>query len=121
MSPPWGNAMVVEIFTGSLDEGRTILVLEMAHIEILAGKNAEFEARVKEALPLFARAKGCGGAQLHRVVEFDTRYVLLVRWQHIDDHMVSFRESDDFQTWRGLVGPFFARPPEVVHTEVSVE
>jgi len=98
-----------------------ILVLEMAHSEILAGKNAEFEARVKEALPLFARAKGCGGAQLHRVVEFDTRYVLLVRWQHIDDHMVSFRESDDFQTWRGLVGPFFARPPEVVHTEVSVE
>lgn len=97
------------------------MVLEMAHIEILAGKNAEFEARVKEALPLFARAKGCGGAQLHRVVEFDTRYVLLVRWQHIDDHMVSFRESDDFQTWRGLVGPFFARPPEVVHTEVSVE
>ena len=97
------------------------MVLEMAHIEILAGKNAEFEARVKEALPLFARAKGCGGAQLHRVVEFDTRYVLLVRWEHIDDHMVSFRESDDFQTWRGLVGPFFARPPEVVHTEVSVE
>lgn len=97
------------------------MVLEMAHIEILAGQNEAFEARVKEALPLFARAKGCGGAQLHRVVEFDTRYVLMVQWQAIEDHMVSFRESNDFQTWRGLVGPFFAKPPEVVHTEVSVE
>ena len=97
------------------------MVLEMAHIEILAGKNAEFEAHVKEALPLFVRAKGCGGAQLHRIVEFETRYVLIVRWQTVEDHMVSFRQSEDFQAWRGLVGPFFARPPEVVHTELKVE
>ena len=97
------------------------MVLEMAHIEVLPGTNAEFESRVKEALPLFARAKGCGGAQLHRIVEHDARYVLIVRWETVEDHMVHFRESDDFQVWRGLVGSFFAKPPEVVHTETRIE
>lgn len=97
------------------------MILEMAHIEVLPGKNEAFESRVQEALPLFARAKGCGGAELHRVVEYDTRYVLVVRWESVEDHMVHFRQSDDFQTWRGLVGSFFAKAPEVVHTEVRVK
>ncbi|MDG0024140.1 antibiotic biosynthesis monooxygenase [Trinickia sp. Y13] len=97
------------------------MILEMAHIEVLPGTNADFEARVKQALPLFARAKGCGGAQLHRVVEHDARYVLVVRWETVEDHMIHFRQSEDFQVWRGLVGGFFAKPPEVIHTQVRVE
>jgi hypothetical protein len=32
--------------------------------------------------------------------------------------MVTFRESDDFQEWRRLVGPFFKTAPVVTHTEV---
>jgi hypothetical protein len=30
---------------------------------------------------------------------------------------VDFRESADFQEWRGLVGHCFERPPEVEHTQ----
>jgi len=97
------------------------VVFEMAHIEILAGKQLEFEAAVQQALPLFARAKGCHGAELHRIVERNTSYVLLVRWNTVEDHMVDFRQSDDFQAWRALVGPFFAKAPEVVHSEVAVK
>ncbi len=97
------------------------MVFEMAHIEILAGKQREFEAAVQQALPLFARAKGCHGAELHHIVERDTSYVLLVRWNTVEDHMVDFRESADFQEWRKLVGPFFAKAPEVVHSEVAVK
>lgn len=96
------------------------MVFELAHIEVLPGKNAEFEAGVKEALPLFLRAKGCGGVELQRVVEYDARYVLIVRWETVDDHMIHFRQSEDFQAWRRLVGSFFANPPEVVHTELRV-
>lgn len=97
------------------------MFLEMAHIEVLPEKKAEFEAGVKEALPLFVRAKGCGGAQLHHVVEHDARYILVVRWETVEDHMVHFRQSDDFQVWRGLVGSCFAKAPEVIHTEIVVQ
>ncbi|HEX7935296.1 MAG TPA: antibiotic biosynthesis monooxygenase family protein [Paraburkholderia sp.] len=94
------------------------MVFEMANIEILPGHAADFEAGVAQALPLFARAAGCHGAELHRVMESEDRYVLLVRWDSVDDHMVRFRQSPDFQTWRQLAGPHFAQSPEVVHTAV---
>ena len=124
-SPDGGGVVAARIADYSLvtPSNRTEhnVVFEMAHIEILAGKQREFEAAVQQALPLFARAKGCHGAELHHIVERDTSYVLLVRWNTVEDHMVDFRESDDFQEWRKLVGPFFAKAPEVVHSEVAVK
>ncbi|GCB04011.1 hypothetical protein PSUB009319_16420 [Ralstonia sp. SET104] len=124
-NPDGGRVMAAMIADYSLvtpsNQTEHNVVFEMAHIEILAGKQGEFEAAVQQALPLFARAKGCHGAELHHIVERDTSYVLLVRWNTVQDHMVSFRESDDFQEWRKLVGPFFAKAPEVVHSEVAVK
>ncbi|CAG9234950.1 Antibiotic biosynthesis monooxygenase [Paraburkholderia tropica] len=97
------------------------MVYEMAHITVQAGKNAEFEAGVAQALPLFHRARGCRAVELQRGVEEPNQYVLVVQWDTIEDHMVHFRESADFQEWRRLVGPFFEKPPVVGHTEVVVK
>ncbi|GBH25649.1 antibiotic biosynthesis monooxygenase family protein [Burkholderia vietnamiensis] len=97
------------------------MILEMASLEIDPAQAAQFEAAVRAALPLFARARGCGGAQLHRVIEHSGGYLLVVEWETVDDHMVHFRQSDDFQAWRQLAGPFFKSPPQVVHTEVAVK
>ena len=77
------------------------MVFEMAHIDILAGKQREFEAAVQQALPLFARAKGCHGAELHHIVERDTSYVLLVRWNTVEDHMVDFRPASGSRSMGG--------------------
>lgn len=97
------------------------MVYEMAHITVSAGKNADFEANVAKALPLFHRARGCRGVELQRGVEEPNQYVLVVQWDTVEDHMVHFRESPDFQEWRALVGPFFEKPPVVGHTEVVVK
>ncbi len=97
------------------------MVYEMAHIEVIAGKESEFEAGVAQAIPLFNRARGCRHVELQRTVEHPEHYVLVVQWDTIEDHMVHFRESDDFQEWRRIVGPFFVKPPVVTHTEVVVE
>ncbi|MCP3710839.1 antibiotic biosynthesis monooxygenase [Paraburkholderia sp. CNPSo 3274] len=97
------------------------MVYEMAHITVSAGKNAEFEASVAQALPLFHRARGCRSVELQRGVEEPNQYVLVVQWDTVEDHMVHFRESDDFQEWRRLVGPYFEKPPVVGHTQVVVK
>ncbi|HTR05088.1 MAG TPA: antibiotic biosynthesis monooxygenase [Paraburkholderia sp.] len=97
------------------------MVYEMAHITVSAGKNAQFEAGVKEALPLFHRARGCRGVELQRSVEEPNQYVLVVQWDTVEDHMVHFRESADFEEWRRLVGPYFEKPPAVGHTQVVVK
>ena len=97
------------------------MVVEIAQIEVKPGMEAEFEAGVKKAAPLFQRAKGCTGMELHRSIEKPSRYRLYVQWATVEDHTVAFRGSADFQEWRKLVGHCFASPPEVEHTQQVVK
>ena len=96
------------------------MIFEIAEIEVLEGQGQNFEQGVTQALPIFQRARGCGGAVLHRTIEHPLKYALVVRWETLDDHIVHFRQSDDYKAWRKLVGEFFAKPPEVHHAEVVV-
>jgi len=96
------------------------MFLEIAQIEVKPGHEAEFEAGVAKAAPLFKRAKGCSGMELQRSVEKPSRYRLFVRWATLENHTVDFRGSADFQEWRKLVGHCFASPPEVEHTRETV-
>jgi heme-degrading monooxygenase HmoA len=90
-------------------------VWEIAEIDVLPGTEEKFEAGVAEAQPLFLGAAGCHGVQLCRSVEYPTRYRLIVEWQTLEHHTVTFRGSVDFARWRELVGPYFANPPRVEH------
>lgn len=96
------------------------MFMEVAQIQVKPGSEAQFEAGVQQAVPLFQRAKGCTAMRLERSVEQPTHYTLLVQWNTVEDHMVDFRESADFQEWRKLVGDFFAAPPQVGHTATVV-
>lgn len=93
------------------------MVLESAEILVKPGMEAEFEAGVRQATPLFQRARGCSGMQLQRGVENPRAYRLLVQWDTVEDHNVHFRGSDDFQEWRRLVGHCFDGAPNVTHVE----
>ena len=94
------------------------MVLEIAQINVKPGLEAEFEAGVAKAQPIFERAKGCRGMELHRSVEKPNRYRLMVKWETLKNHTVDLA---DFQQWRTLVGHCFdAGGPEVEHTTVVV-
>ena len=97
------------------------MVLEIAQIDVKPGLEAEFEANVAKAAPLFKRAKGCNGMTLQRSVEKPSRYRLFVNWATVENHTVDFRRSADFQDWRKLVGHCFATPPEVEHVNEVVK
>ena len=96
------------------------MILEIAQIAVKAGMEDEFEAGVAAAKPLFQRAKGCLSMNLVRSIEYPSRYRLLVGWEMLENHTVDFRNSDDFQTWRGLVSPCFDGAPEVEHAAQAV-
>jgi heme-degrading monooxygenase HmoA len=91
------------------------MVLEHALITIRPGQGDAFEAAVTEARAVIASSTGFRTLRLHRGVESPDRYLLLVEWDSLEDHVVGFRESDAFVEWRALIGPFFASPPEVDH------
>jgi heme-degrading monooxygenase HmoA len=97
------------------------MITEIAQIEIKPGMEAEFEAGVGKAAPVFKRAKGCQGMNLQRSHEKPQRYRLFVKWDTLENHTVDFRGSADFQEWRKLVGHCFASPPEVEHVTKVVD
>lgn len=91
------------------------MVTEIAYITIDPARAGEFEAAVAQAEPHFRAAEGCHGMRLERVEEDPSCYRLSVDWESVDHHMVTFRESEGFQQWRALAGPFFVEPPRVEH------
>ncbi|MEV5645627.1 antibiotic biosynthesis monooxygenase family protein [Streptomyces flaveolus] len=91
------------------------MITEIAQIDIHPGQEKEFEEAVAQALPFFLAADGCDGVDLHRSVEHPSRYRLMVRWETVEHHTVTFRASKGFARWRDLAGPHFAAPPQVEH------
>lgn len=91
------------------------MVLEHAVITVKPGTAAEFEGAMFHARRVIAGARGFISMELHRGVEAPDRYLLLVEWESVEDHIVGFRESDAFAEWRALIGPYFESPPLVDH------
>lgn len=95
------------------------LIREIAHLDIDQSRIEGFLAGYREAIPLFLAAKGCHSVALERCIEQPGRFNLIIVWDTLEDHTVHFRNSDDFQKWRALVGSFFTAPPQVLHFEVE--
>ncbi len=97
------------------------MITEIAQIEIKPGSEKDFEAAIAKAQPIFKRCKGWKSFELHRSIEKPSRYRLHIKWETLENHTVDFRESANFTEWRALVGPHFASPPDVEHTNTVDE
>ena len=98
------------------------MILEIADIRIPPGKNAEFEAAIERGLKtVIAKAKGYRSHQVHKGIEAPERYLLMIRWETLENHTVDFRQGPRFAEWRAIVGPFFAQPPHVEHFTLAKE
>jgi len=95
------------------------MINEHAYLTVDPAKAAAFEAAVEAARPCFEELDYCHGMNLARIIETPGKYILIVTWSSLDAHMVDFRESENFQTWRKLVGGFFTETPHVEHAELT--
>jgi len=92
------------------------MILEIADIRIHPGQQAAFESAIEGAVhSIVSQAQGFRGYRVNKGVESPERYVLMIYWDTLEDHTVSFRQSALFTQWRAIVGPFFAGPPVVEH------
>jgi quinol monooxygenase YgiN len=96
------------------------MITEIAQIDVKPGTESEFEAGVKQAVPIFQRAQGCHGMELRRSIEKPTRYRLFVTWETVEHHTVVWRNTPDFLEWRKLVGHCLVAPPDVEHVHQVV-
>lgn len=93
------------------------MILEAATFNITAERMPQFEAAFAEARKVVSAMPGFISLQLHRCIETEGRYLLLVQWRSVEDHTVGFRQSPQFLRWRELIGPYFASTPAVEHHE----
>ena len=89
--------------------GRNPMITEIAQIDVKPGTEKDFEAAVAKARPLFLRAKGGKGFELHKSIEKPSRYRLMAKWETLENHTVDFRGSEDFTAWRGAGRAVFCR------------
>ena len=95
------------------------MILEVADIRITPGRQAEFNEAIKRGVEtVIAHAKGFAGYKVKRSIESPERYLLMIKWETLENHTVDFRGSPAFANWRAIVGPFFAEAPKVEHFEL---
>ena len=93
------------------------MILEVAILEVIPGREKAFESSFEQAQCLIASMKGYLGHELKRSIEKPSRYCLLVRWEELSDHTVGFRGSPEYQEWRQLLHHYYDPFPEVEHYE----
>lgn len=93
------------------------MILEAARLDVRAGETAAFEAAFRQASRIIAARPGYVSHELHRCIEAEGRYLLLVQWERLEDHTVGFRESGAYQEWRALLHHFYDPFPTVEHFE----
>ena len=97
------------------------MILEVAILDVIRNQESDFESAFTEASSIIASIPGYISHQLQRCVEKQNRYMLLVRWEKLEDHTVGFRSSEGYQEWRKLLHHFYDPFPTVEHYELVQE
>ncbi len=98
-----------------IDSGKANMILEVAILNVIAGQEPEFEMAFQKASGIISSMTGYISHQLQRCIEAESRYLLLVNWETIEDHTQGFRGSDQYQAWRALPHHFYDPFPTVEH------
>jgi heme-degrading monooxygenase HmoA len=94
---------------------------EHALLDVVPGREAEFEAAFQIARDIPADSEGFESLRLLRCVEHRSRYLLLIEWASLEAHTVGFRGSPLYERWRQLLHHFYDPFPTVIHFETVTE
>ena len=94
------------------------MILEHVVLDVRPEQEDAFEEAFAVAKPLIMASPGWRWLQLQRCLENDSRYLLLVGWERLSDHLEGFRGSPAYEEWRRLLHHFYDPPPVVEHFEV---
>ena len=94
------------------------MILEVAILDVIPGREQDFEAAFSSASGIISAAPGYISHQLQHCLEKQSRYLLLVRWESLEAHTLGFRGSEPYQEWKKLLHHFYDPFPAVEHYEL---
>ena len=93
------------------------MILESAYLNVKPNETQAFEIAFKQASGIISSMNGYIEHTLQRCLEDDHLYLLLVKWETLEDHTEGFRGSDEYQEWKSLLHHFYDPFPTVYHFE----
>lgn len=91
------------------------MILEAAILQVKPGQESNFEAAFQQASKIISAMDGYLSHELHRCLEVEGKYLLLVRWDNLEYHTIGFRGSPQYQQWKQLLHHFYHPFPTVEH------
>lgn len=97
------------------------MILEHAILFVKPGKEKEFESDFKKAVQFISACKGFKGISLQRCIEQSNKYLLMVKWETLEDHTIGFRESREYVSWKELTHHYYDANPIVQHFNAIID
>lgn len=97
------------------------MIVEHAILDVVQGEGPRFEETFRTAQSIIASMPGFRSLRLQRCVESPSRYLLLVEWERLEDHIEGFRRCAQYQEWRRLLHHFYDPFPSVEHYEILIQ
>ena len=94
------------------------MILEVAVLDIKPGQEQQFKLAFARAKSIISTMKGYLSHELQQCLEQSNRFILLVKWQTLEDHTMGFRGSAAYQEWKSLLHHFYDPFPEVQHYQL---
>ncbi|GAF19254.1 antibiotic biosynthesis monooxygenase [Bacillus sp. JCM 19046] len=83
------------------------MILEAALLQVKSSMENEFEKAFEEVSTIITAMNGYKSHELQRCLEVKGKYLLLVRWDTLEDHTIGFRQSSEYQRWKKLLHHFY--------------
>ncbi len=96
------------------------MITEHAVLDVRTGSEAEFLDAMETAKRIIAASPGFVSLRVEHCVERPSRFLLLVEWERLEDHVEGFRGSEAYQGWRAALHHFYDPFPVVEHFEPVV-
>lgn len=91
------------------------MILEAAILKVKPEHCSEFESHFRGAVQMLSGYPGYAGHELHKCVQRDDQYLLLIRWNSIGDPIAGFRKSEAYRLWREKLAPWCETEPAGDH------
>ncbi|WP_407271130.1 antibiotic biosynthesis monooxygenase family protein [Radiobacillus sp. PE A8.2] len=93
------------------------MILEAVMLQVKQGMEVEYEKAFRAVSEIISSMKGYICHELQRCIEVEGKYLLLVKWETLEDHTVGFRQSSEYQEWKRQLHHFYDPFPIVEHFE----
>ena len=91
------------------------MILETAVFAIQSDQVPAFQEAFSLGRRYIESSPGFQRLELRQGIEAPDTFILVVWWETLEDHTVTFKGSENFRQWRLAVGHLFAAPPKVFH------